>query len=111
MRTTHCIEVATFALNPGVEDSALVALEARMRAVISREAGYLGRELARDEATGEWLLLMRFETRAQMDAWMAKVKSVPEMREMGALLNRESMKMRFFTSIDPTVQSSDRGGE
>jgi hypothetical protein len=41
---------------------------------------------------------MRFETRAQLDTWTAKVKTVPEMRELGALFDPKSMTARFYES-------------
>ena len=36
-----------------------------------------------------------------MDAWIAGLKDVEEMREMAALLDRASMTMRFFTHREP----------
>jgi hypothetical protein len=94
-----CIEIATFHLKDGVTDDALLAIEQRVRkGQISREAGYTSRELAKDASNGEWMLVMRFETRVELDAWMAKVKTVPEMRELGALFDPRSMTTRFYES-------------
>ena len=96
----HCIEIATFRVKEGVSDDALLALEERIRAgQIAREPGYLARELAKDASSGEWLLIMRFQTRAQLDGWMAKVKTVPEMRELGAMLDVSSMTARFYEGL------------
>lgn len=44
-----------------------------MRALRSGQ-GYISRELAKDEATGEWLMVMRFDTCANVDAWMVDLK-------------------------------------
>jgi hypothetical protein len=94
-----CIEIATFRLKDGASDDALLAIEGRVRkGQIAREAGYVSRELAKDTSNGEWMLVMRFETRAELDVWMAKVKTVPEMRELGALFDPSSMTTRFYES-------------
>jgi hypothetical protein len=99
MSAPHSVEIATFRLKEGIPDDALLALEERIRAgQIAHEPGYLSRELAKDSASGEWLLVMRFETRAQLDTWTAKVKTVPEMRELGALFDPKSMTARFYES-------------
>ncbi len=100
MNTAHCIEVATFRLKPGVSDAQMLALEQKIRSgQIQSQPGYLGRELGKDAETGEWLMLLRFETRAQMNAWMAVLKSAPEMKELAALIEPSSMQMRFFTQM------------
>jgi|GEM_PF-1458377 len=102
LKVAHSVETATFQVKPGVTDVALLAVEARVRAGrISSWPGYLGRELAKDDATGEWLMVMRFERREQMDAWMSEVKGVPEMRELGALIEMKTMVTRFFTHAEP----------
>jgi len=99
MSTPHSVETATFRLKEGVADEVLLALEKRVRAgQIAREPGYVSRELAKDTSSGEWLLILRFETRAQLDAWMCKVKTVPEMRELGALFDPTSMTTRLYES-------------
>jgi predicted ester cyclase len=93
----HCFELATFRLKPGVGDGELLAIEARVRAgKIASMPGYLSRELGKDAASGEWLMVMRFDTRAHMDAWFAALSSVPEMRELGALIEPGTMKTQFF---------------
>jgi hypothetical protein len=40
-------------------------------------------------------MVMRFDSRPAMDAWLSRVKSVPEMREMGALIESFGTN-RFF---------------
>jgi predicted ester cyclase/heme-degrading monooxygenase HmoA len=106
MGASHCVETATFQLKAGVTAEALLAVEARIRGGrIRTMPGYIGRELAREEGTDLWLMIMRFETRAQMDAWMAELKSVPEMREMGALIVPGSMTPQFFLHAVPPVQA------
>lgn len=98
----HVVEVATFKLKPGVSDAQLLAVETRIReGRITQMPGYLSRELAKDTERNEWLVLLRFQERHQLDAWMAALKDVPEMRELGALLDASSMTMRFFTHRDP----------
>lgn len=105
----QCIEIATFKLKSGVSDEALLALESRIRlGVIARQPGYLGRELGRDAATGDWLMVLRFDTRANMDAWLAVVNGVSEMREMGALIEPGTMSMRFFARAEPALARPSR---
>jgi predicted ester cyclase len=94
---SHSVETATFKLKPGVTEETLLALEARIRSGrIRTMPGYISRELAREEGTDHWLMVMRFGTRAQMDAWMTELRGVPEMREMGALIAPDTMTTRFF---------------
>lgn len=96
MKDGHCVEVATFKLKAGVADEKLLALESRIRGgAIASQPGFISRELCKDDASGEWLIVMRFESRALMDAWLAIVKTVPEMREMGALIESFGTN-RFF---------------
>ncbi len=98
----QCIEVATFKLRSGVSDETLLTLESRIRVgAIARQPGYLGRELGKDVGEGDWLMILRFDTRANMDAWLAAVKGVPEMREMGALIEPGTMSVRFFARAEP----------
>jgi predicted ester cyclase len=93
----HCIETATFRLRPGVTDDQLLALERRVRGgAIARQRGYISRELAKAD-DGAWLVIMRFATRANADAWMVDLKSAPEMRELGGMIEPDSMSARFFT--------------
>jgi antibiotic biosynthesis monooxygenase (ABM) superfamily enzyme len=99
-RMPHAVEVATFKLKPDVTDSQLLALEARIRmGAISKQPGYISRELGKDEASGVWLMVMRFDTRKNMDAWLANLKTVPEMKEMAGLLDMSSMQMAFYQSL------------
>jgi steroid delta-isomerase-like uncharacterized protein len=101
---SHCVEIATFQARPGVTAEAVLVAEARIRSGrIRTMPGYISRELALDEATGTWLMVMRFATRPQMDAWMAEIRNVPEMRELGALIELDSNSTRFFTHKAPAV--------
>jgi heme-degrading monooxygenase HmoA len=100
MQPNHCVEVATFKLKPGATDGQLLELEARIRkGAISKQPGYISRELGKDEATGVWLMVMRFDTRKNMDAWLANLKTAPEMKEMAGLLDIGSMQMTFYQSL------------
>lgn len=97
----HSIEIATFKLKPGVTDDQLLAVERKVRAGrIAAQPGYLSRELGKDDA-GTWLVVLRFQTRAQVEAWLAEVKSVPEMRELGGLIDLDSMATRSFQRREP----------
>lgn len=101
MKTGHCVEIATFRLKAGVKNEELLGVERRVRSGrITSQPGYISRELGKDEKNGEWLLVMRFDTRQQMDAWMAEIRNVPEMREMGGLIEKDSMVTRFFTQAE-----------
>lgn len=97
MTTNHCVEVASFMLKPGVSDEQLLAIEDKIRGgAIASQPGFLSRELCKDDAKGEWLMIMRFASRADMDGWLSKVKAVPEMRELGAVIASFDLN-RFFT--------------
>jgi predicted ester cyclase len=97
-RPDHCIETATFRLNPGVTDEQMLAVERRVRAGrIAQMPGFISRELAKDAHGNTWLVVLRFATRPQLEAWLAEVKSVPEMRELGSLIDRDSLKSSSFT--------------
>ena len=100
VRMPHAVEVATFKLKPGATDDQLLELEARIRkGAISKQPGYISRELGKDEASGVWLMVMRFDTRKNMDAWLADLKTVPEMKEMAGLLDMSSMQMALYQSL------------
>lgn len=100
MQPNHCVEVATFKLKPGATDGQLLELEARIRkGAIAKQPGYISRELGKDEASGVWLMVMRFDTRKNMDAWLTNLKTVPEMKEMAGLLDMNSMQMAFYQSL------------
>ena len=104
VKANHCVEIATFKLRAGVTDDALLAIEKRVcQGAIRKMPGYIGRELAKDEGAAEWVMVLRFDTRDQMDAWMREVKNVPEMREMGALIEPGTMKTRFFSRAEPSA--------
>ncbi len=97
----HCVETATFRVKPGVGDEQLLALERRVRGgTIAGQRGYLSRELAKAD-DGTWLVIMRFDTRAHADAWMTDLKAAPEMRELGGLIELDTMSTRFFTRCEP----------
>jgi heme-degrading monooxygenase HmoA len=97
MKPHHCVEIATFKLKSGTSDEQLLAIEARIRkGAIASQPGFISRELCKEEASGEWLMVMRFDSRAHMDAWLAIVKTVPEMRELGGLLESFGIN-RFFS--------------
>jgi predicted ester cyclase len=98
----HCIETATFRLKPGIGDAQLLALERRVRSgAIARQPGYISRELAKDQASNTWLLIMRFRSLPDMDAWMVALKSAPEMRELAELMDRDSMAVHRFSRTEP----------
>jgi predicted ester cyclase len=100
-RPDHSIEVATFRLKQGVTEDQLLAVERRIRTGrIATQPGFLSRELGKDES-GTWLMVMRFETRAQVEAWLGEVKGVPEMRELAGLLDMDSLTTRSFTRHEP----------
>jgi len=100
VRKPHAVEVATFKLKPGATDDQLLELEARIRkGAIAKQPGYISRELGKDEASGVWLMVMRFDTRKNMEAWLTNLKTVPEMKEMAGLLDMSSMQMAFYQSL------------
>ena len=100
MQKNHSVEVASFKLKSGVSNEQLLALESRIRqGAIAQQAGFISRELCKDQATGTWLMIMRFDTRSHMDAWLAHLKTVPEMKEMAELLDMSTMQMHFYQSM------------
>jgi hypothetical protein len=44
-------------------------------------------------------MVMRFDTRKNMDAWLANLKTAPEMKEMASLLDMGTMQMAFYQSL------------
>ncbi len=109
MNISHSVEIATFKLKSSASDAQLLQLEDRIRAGrISQMPGFISRELLKDEANEEWVMVMRFATREQMDAWMAAIKEVPEMRELAALIDMTTMSMRFFTHTSTAVPIDEK---
>ena len=84
-----------------MKDDDFLAAERRVRGRMASQPGFISRELGRDDKSGEWLLLMRFETREQMDTWMTELKSVAEMHEFGSLIDWGTMTTSFFVRSEP----------
>jgi predicted ester cyclase len=98
----HCIEIARFELRPGVTDEQLLAVERKIRGGrIAKQPGFISRELGKDPRSNAWLMIMRFATRPQVDAWLAELKGVVEMRELGGLINMDTMTSHSFTRSEP----------
>jgi predicted ester cyclase len=97
----HCIETATFRVKPGIGDDQLLAVERRIRAGhIASQPGFISRELAKRD-DGTWLLIMRFATRVHADAWRVDMKQAVEMRELGELLDSDTLTVHGFLRREP----------
>ena len=94
-RTGQYVEFARFRTKAGVTEEQLLRAEERVRAGMPKTfEGYLGRELFQSEA-GEWTVVLRFLTRANMEALLAKLKVAPDasFRELGALIDQDTMRV------------------
>ncbi len=90
------IEIAKFKLKAGFSDAQFIEAEIAVRSgMIKSQKGFISRELSKD-AEGNWLMDMRFETKADMDSWMVALKQDPTMKVLGSMIDFQSMRMEFF---------------
>ena len=63
--------------------------------LIKSQKGFISRELSTDK-DGNWLMDMRFDTKANMDAWFEALKQDPTMKILGSMIDFPTVRMEFF---------------
>ena len=92
------VEVAKYKLNPGFSEAQLIAAEEEVRAgMIKNMPGYVGRELYKNE-DNEWCLILRFDSKAHMDALLASLKKErhPSIHSYASIIDLATMRVEFF---------------
>ena len=90
------IEIAKFKLKAGFTDEQFIEAEIAVRnGMIKSQKGFISREISKD-AEGNWLIDMRFETKADMEAWFVALKQDPTMKIFGSMIDFKSMRSEFF---------------
>lgn len=90
------IEIAKFKLKEGFTGEQFIAAEKNVRNGIAPTTnGYKGRELYKDD-NNEWIIILRYETKVDMDAWFVALKQDPSMKIYGSMIDFPSMRMEFF---------------
>jgi heme-degrading monooxygenase HmoA len=93
------IEIAHFQLQAGVEDDAFLAAERGVRALITAQPGFLGRELAR-HTDGTWVVIMTWASAESAEGWSRTFMAAPEGRAFGSLLQMPSMRQEKLTRVE-----------
>lgn len=90
------IEIAKFKLKEGFTTEQFIAAEKSVRnGLIKSQKGFISRELSIDK-DGNWLMDMRFDTKANMDAWFEALKQDPTMKMLGSMIDFPTVRMEFF---------------
>lgn len=90
------IEIAKFKLKPEITNEQFIEAEKNVRGGLAPSTkGYKGRELYKDD-NNEWVIILRYETKADMDAWFVALKQDPSMKVYGSMIDFPSMRMEFF---------------
>lgn len=93
------IQVARFKLRDGVTDEAFMEAERAIRdGRIRQQPGYLGRETARGE-DGEWLVLIRWETKENSEAWSPIFRQDPDGQTFAGCLDFTTMHQDHYTLV------------
>lgn len=91
------IEIAKFKLKADISDKQFLEAEIAVRnGMIKSQKGFISREISKDNESN-WLMDLRFETKADMDAWFVVLKQDPNMKILGSMIDFQSMRMEFFT--------------
>jgi heme-degrading monooxygenase HmoA len=89
-------EIAKFKLKQGISDEQFIEAEKNVRnGIAPTTKGYKGRELYKDN-NNEWVIILRYETKEDMDAWFIALKQDPSMKVYGSMIEFPSMRMEFF---------------
>jgi len=90
------IEIAKFRLKEGFTDEQFIKAEENVRnGIAPTTQGYKGRELYKDN-NNEWVIILRYQTKADMEAWFIALKQDPAMKTYGSMIDFSSMRMEFF---------------
>ncbi len=90
------IETAKFKLKESITPERFIDAEKGVRAgLIKTQHGFISRELGLDEA-GSWFMDMRFDTKANMEAWFVALKQDEAMKKFGSMIDFSTMTTDFF---------------
>ncbi len=93
------IEFAKFKLRAGVTDEAFLEAERNIRnGRIRQQQGYQGRELGKSE-NGEWLIIIRWESAADGEAWSPIFMQDPLGQAFAGCLDFSSMRQEHYTLL------------
>ena len=95
---TH-VEIARFRLKADADEHTFLAAEQRIQnGEIRQQAGFIGRELVKNEA-GEWSIIMHWASRADADAWSAKFMQIPDGQAFASQLDFPSMHQDHYDQV------------
>jgi heme-degrading monooxygenase HmoA len=93
------IEILTFRLRAGVAAEAFISENRRVQEeVVARQPGFLSRELARGEE-GEWLVVVRWESRAHSAASMEAFGASPHTSDFLEMIDGSSYVAKVFETL------------
>ena len=94
MSNNQYIQIAKFNLKTGISEEEFLNIEKEVRAVISVQAGFLGRDLYKDE-TGSWLIFIKWE-----NEWSATFKTLKEGQAFIDTMDFSTARQEQFTGVE-----------
>jgi Antibiotic biosynthesis monooxygenase len=87
------MEIVTFRLNPGITDTAFLALARATEGPVSAQPGFLRRSLLRNDA-GDWTDLVEWQSLAQAQAAAEAVMAEPAFAPFAGAIDMTTLSMR-----------------
>ena len=94
------MELTTFRLRDGVDESAFLEADAAAQAFHHRQPGIIRRTTAREVGTDEWLVVTLWGTWDQADEAFARRADDPAMQAFDAMVDPASVVVRRFETLD-----------
>lgn len=99
MSNNQYIQIAKFNLKTGISEEEFLNIEKEVRAVISVQAGFLGRDLYKDE-TGSWLIFIKWENKESANEWSATFKTLKEGQAFIDTMDFSTARQEQFTGVE-----------
>lgn len=94
------MELTTFRLREGVDETAFLAADAAVQAFHHRQPGLLRRTTARDISSGEWLVLVLWASWPHADAALRAGRADEAVQSFDAMIDPASISVRRFDTLD-----------
>jgi heme-degrading monooxygenase HmoA len=93
------VEIAQFKLKSDADEAAFIAAEHLIaKGIILQQPGFISREMTKG-ADGQWLLIMRWESVAAVEAWGPKLMQDPSAPAFVSQLEFSSMHKAYYESV------------
>lgn len=93
------LEIARFRLKDDVADQTFLEAEQRIRnGHIRQQPGFIKRETGKSDS-GEWTVVLQWESKADADAWRPKFMQDPDGQAFAKLLDLSSMRQDHYMIV------------